>query len=172
MSRQGRCCSVGYSRTARGLETGKSRTMKRNEIIAGEYYWTMVSGRLCPVRVVSWVRKGKFACINVETGRVIARAPYQIIAPLTEDEVARIERKRRESVAAETEVARGLGGAFCEACGEWMPVAHPVECENGRNAYLCHECSGEKRQLMLRRPQAVDKATAHDIAYHGEDYEG
>ena len=125
--------------------------MNRNEIIAGEYYWTMVSGRLCPVRVVSWVRKckfGKFACINVETGRVIARTPYQIIAPLTEDEVARIERKRRESVAAETEVARCPGGA------------------------LCHECSGEKRQLMLWGPQAADKATAHDIAYHGEDYEG
>jgi hypothetical protein len=52
-----------------------------------------------------------------------------------------------------------------------MPVAHPV-CENGRNAYLCHECSGEKRQLMLRGPQAVDKAIAHDIAYHGEYYEG
>ena len=60
--------------------------MNPNEIIAGEYYWSIVSGRLCPVRVVSWVRKCTFSCINVETGRVIARTPYQIISPLTEDE--------------------------------------------------------------------------------------
>lgn len=84
----------------------------------------------------------------------------------------RNERKRRESVAAETEVARGPGGAFCESCGEWMPIACPVKRKDGTTAYLCHECSGEKQRLMLMGPQAVDKAIANDIAYHGDYYEG
>ncbi|GIV50910.1 MAG: hypothetical protein KatS3mg038_3252 [Candidatus Kapaibacterium sp.] len=59
-------------------------------------------------------------------------------------------------------------GHHCDMCGEWIPFAIPRN-EDGTHLYLCHECSGEKHQLMPGYNK--DAAWLHDAQYHGSRFD-
>lgn len=53
----------------------------------------------------------------------------------------------------------------CEVCGEWIP--HPVPRDGG--SIVCHECYGEKDELM-RWSGGAESGEAADRQYHGGQF--